>query len=286
YWSREGKQLAFTYGGWRLADWALNLDAAVINLNSQGEPVSQMTPVVVGYHEDFTPNWSPDGRWMAYHSHRSATPVPAYGSEGSTDDIYLRRTGAPMSEELRVSDFVWEVGVADWSPDGTRLVFDSWDRGGATRFSVPWVATIDPETGKIASVERLPLPAGVKGVEWEAWSLVDDEIALIAFGGEDRRALWVVSLDGSKSEKLTEFSSSTYGGLDWASDGKSLVYSALAEGRMQLFAIARAGGPPRQLTSGPATLLHPQVSPDGRWIACTQTVQSKTIWKLRLGGKN
>ncbi|MGH9787188.1 MAG: hypothetical protein ACRD4U_00615, partial [Candidatus Acidiferrales bacterium] len=93
YWSRDGKQLAFTYGGWRLADWALNLDAGVVNVNSEGEPTSKMTPVVVGYHEDFTPNWSPDGRWMAYHSHRTATPVPAYGSEGSTDDIYLRRSG-------------------------------------------------------------------------------------------------------------------------------------------------------------------------------------------------
>lgn len=286
YWSRDGKQLAFTYGGWRLADWALNLDAAVINVNSEGEPTSEMTPLVVGYHEDFTPNWSPDGRWMAYHSHRSAAPVPAYGSEGATDDIYLRRSGAPMSEEIRVSDFGWEVGVADWSPDGTRLVFDSWDRGGATRFSVPWVATLDPETGKVASVERLPLPAAVKGVEWEAWSPSGDEIALIAFGGEDRRALWVVSVDGSKGEKLSEFSSSTYGGLDWTPDGKTLIYSALADGRMQLFAIARAGGPPRQLTRGPATLLHPQVSPDGRWIACTQSVQSKTIWRLRLGRKD
>ncbi|MCI0402365.1 MAG: hypothetical protein L0212_02445 [Acidobacteria bacterium] len=289
YWSRDGKQLAFTYGGWRLADWALNLDAGVVTLDSQGKPASKMTPVVVGYHEDFTPNWSPDGRWMAYHSHRSATPVPAYGSEGATDDIYIRRSGAPLGEEIRVSEFGWEVGVADWSPDGTRLVFDSWERGGAARFSVPWVATINPDSGKVTRVERLPLPGEVKGVEWEAWSPTGDEIAFTAFEGEDRRALWVVSVGGSpprRAEKLIEYSSSTYGGLDWTPDGETLVYSALAGGRMQLFAVPRAGGRPRQLTRGDATLLHPQVSPDGRWIACTQTVQSKTIWRLRLGGKN
>jgi len=289
YWSRDAKQLAFTYGGWRLADWALNLDAGAVEVNARGEPISGITPVVVGYHEDFTPNWSPDGRWMAYHSHRSAAPVPAYGSEGATDDIYLRRSGTPTAEEIRVSDFGWEVGVADWSPDGTRLVFDSWERGGTARFSVPWVATIDPEAGKIVRVERLPLPVGVRGVEWEAWSPTSDEIAFTAVESEDRRALWVVSADGSpprRAEKLTEYSSSTYGGLDWTPDGKTLVYSALAEGRMQLFSIARAGGSSRQLTQGDITLLHPQVSPDGRWIACTQTVQTKTIWKLRLAGKN
>jgi len=29
YWSPDGKQISFTYGPWRLADWALNLDAAL-----------------------------------------------------------------------------------------------------------------------------------------------------------------------------------------------------------------------------------------------------------------
>ncbi|MGH9812829.1 MAG: TolB family protein, partial [Candidatus Acidiferrales bacterium] len=41
YWSRDAKQLAFTYGGWRLADWALNLDAAVVDVDSQGQPTSK-----------------------------------------------------------------------------------------------------------------------------------------------------------------------------------------------------------------------------------------------------
>jgi len=286
YWSRDGKQLAFTYGGWRLADWALNLDAAVIDVDSQGRPVSKMTPMVAGYHEDFTPNWSPDGRWLAYHSHRSATSVPSYGSESSTDDIYLRRSGAPMSEEIRLSDFGWEVGVADWSPDGTQLVFDSWERGGTTRASKPWIATIDPDTGKVMRMERLALPHAVQSVEWEAWSPMGHEIALTAYVDKDHRALWVIRPDGSDATKLTEYSSSTYGGLDWTPDGKTIVYSALADGRMQLFALPRGGGAPRQLTRESATLLHPQVSPDGRWIACTRTIQSKTIWRVWLGGKD
>ncbi len=285
YWSRDGKQLAFTYGDERLADWALNLDAAVVAIDSQGKPVSKPTPIVTGYHEDFTPNWSPDGFWLAYHSHRSATPVPSYGSEGSTDDIYLRRSDAPMTEEIRVSDFGWEVGVADWSPDGTQLVFDSWDRAGTSRASRPWIATLDPETGKVMRMERLALPLAIQSVEWEAWSPAGDEIALTAYVDKDRRALWVIRPDGSNATKLLDYTSSTSGGLDWTPNGKAIVYSALAGGRMQLFAVSRSGGEPLQLTREPATFLHPQVSPDGRWIACTKTMQSKTIWRMQLRGK-
>jgi glycine/D-amino acid oxidase-like deaminating enzyme len=70
--------------------------------------------------------------------------------------------------------------------------------------------------------------------------------------------------------------------LDWAADGRTIVYCGLAGERLQIFAIPRSGGPPRLLTNDPANLMHPQVSPDGRWIACTRMSQSKEIRRLKL----
>jgi Tol biopolymer transport system component len=77
-------------------------------------------------------------------------------------------------------------------------------------------------------------------------------------------------------------SSSTYGGLDWTPDGKTIVYSGLDGERQQIFVVPRSGGSPRRLTDDPASLMHPQVSPDGRWIACTRMSQSKEIRRLKL----
>lgn len=142
--------------------------------------------------------------------------------------------------------------------------------------------TIDPETGKPLRTEPLPLPDSIKRVGLEAWSPKGDEIAVTEMKEGTARALWVVNLDGTKTEKLLEYSSSTHGGIDWTPDGKIIIYAGLAEGRMQLYAISRAGGKPRQLTRERATLLHPQVSPDGRWIACTRLVQSKQLWRVKL----
>jgi Tol biopolymer transport system component len=282
YWSPDGKQIAFTYGGWRLADWALNLDAGVIPVDSQARPQSKMKPIVTGYHEDFTPAWSPDGRWIAYHSHRSATPVPSYGASGSADDLYLRRVSDGASAEIRLTDFGWEVGVGDWAPDGRRLVFDSWERDSLQRVSIPWIVTIDPSTGQPVRVERLPLPDPIKNATWESWSPKGDEIAFVERTEGNGCILWVVSTDGKRAEKIAEYTSSTYGGLDWAPDGKTIVYGALAGERMQIFAVPRSGGVPRQLTNDPANLMHPQVSPDGRWIACTRMASAKEIRRLKL----
>lgn len=276
-WSPDGKVLAYTLGGWRIADWALNLDAAAVSLDDAARATSPPRPLVTGYHEDFTPAWSPDGRWLAYHSHRAATPVPGYASPGSADDIYLRRPDAPMRTEIRLTDWGWEVGTADWSPDGRRLVFDSWDRAGPAGVARPWIVTVDTATGRSVDQRRLALPRDVGGTLLASWSPTGSEIALVARETGEEQALWVVSADGRSPRKITTFRNTTYGGIDWSPDGQSLVYSAMASGRLQLFRIAPVGRSATQLTHDPADLLHPQVSPDGRWIAATRIVHGKGL---------
>jgi Tol biopolymer transport system component len=279
-WAADGRQIAFTHGGWRIADWALNLDAAVVDVDDRARPVSGRRPIVAGYHEDFTPAWSPDGRWLAYHSHRSATPVASYGSPGSTDDVYLR-SAAFDGKEIRLTDFGLEVGWADWAPDGRRLVFSSWERGSAVLTGVPWIVTIDPQSGMPTGSARLPLPAPIQNAEWLAWSPGGTEIALVEKVGPDRHALWRVAADGSTAERLADYPVETYGGLDWFPDGETLVYAARAGDRLQLFAIPRSGGTPRRLSDDSANLLHPQVSPDGAWIACSRFQVTKEIRRTK-----
>ena len=269
-WHPNGRQIGYFHGDWRAADWALNWDGGAMQVDSAARSTSPAGPLIVGFHEDFPPVWSPNGRWFAYHSHRSEHPVASYADSGSTDDIYLRAAGAPATAEVRLTDFGLEAGSPDWSPDGTRLVFTSFDRSMGTRHSFPFVITLDTAAGRATSSTRLPLPAGLTGAEMVAWSPGGDEIAVEEAMAGGRHALWVMRSDGSAARKLVDYPMRTYGGVDWTPDGKTLIYSALSGTRMQLFAIPAAGGTPRRLTSGTAHLLHPQVSPDGRWIAATR----------------
>jgi len=260
-----------------MTDGPLPMDDGIVNVDSEARRTSVPSVIVAGYHEDFTPAFSPDGRWIAYHSHRSPTPVPFYASPGSTDDVYLRLAADTSAPEIRLTDFGWETGPAFWSPDGHKLMFSSWIKGGAPGIDKVWILTLDPESGRVLSRDLFPLPAAIRSAQWTAWSPNGQEIAIEDDEDGGKRSLWIVRIDGSQPQKLVDYRSTTYGGLDWMPDGKSIVYSGLSGDRMQIFSIARSGGVPQQLTHDPDNLFHPKVSPDGRWIACTRMIKSEQI---------
>jgi Tol biopolymer transport system component len=279
-WHPDGRRLAFMAGDWRLVDMPMNLDAFVVDIGADGAVQSPPRPLVTGYHEDFPPVWSADGRWMAYHSHRSHTPLAFYNAPGATDDIYIRRADDPNANEIRLTDFGWEVGMPTWSPDGRRLLLKSWERD-APGVGVPWLVTIDPETGRTERVEKWRVPAQIVNVHGLAWSPTGEWVALDVETSSDRgRELWLVTPDGARSQRLTTFQSTTHGGLAWTPDGRAVIFPALVDRRMQLFSIPLNGGKARQLTRERDNLLHPRVSPDGRWIAGTRMRVTKSIMRL------
>jgi dipeptidyl aminopeptidase/acylaminoacyl peptidase len=283
-WSRDGRRLGFTFGQWRLADWGLSLDAGVVSMDAEGNPSSDRTVLVAGNHEDFTPEWSPDGTWIAFHSHRAPKPVASYNATGATDDVWLRRAADRKAREIRLTDFGWETGSPSWSRDGRRLVFSSWDRKGAPRIYRMWSITIDPKSGQPIKHEQLPLPKDMRSPEWPVWSPVDDTLAV---EDEDARpgvrTIWTMTPDGKQVERVVTYKSPTFSGLDWTPDGKTIVYSALDDRGMQIAAVDRSGGVPKTLTrEGGGNFFHPRVSPDGRWIACTRLETGQEIWRKEL----
>jgi Tol biopolymer transport system component len=279
-WSPDGRQSAFTRGYYRLADYGLDMDGWVVAVDAGGGVTSRAQAWITGFGEDMGPAWSPDGRWVAYHSHRSPDPVPLYESPGRTDDTWLRSvSGGP---EIRLTDFGFEVGPPDWAPDSRRLIFDSWERNGPPRFAKPWVVTIDPATGRPLGAARVPLPAAVAGITNEAWSPAGDEIAFVERIDDQARALWVSRSDGTRARKLTNFASYTIGGVAWTPDGQDILYGALAGDRMQVFAIARTGGAGRQLTHSDVNVMHPSVSPDGRLVAASRISWRKELRRVPL----
>ena len=256
-----------------------------MDVGRDGVATGQPEPVIVGYHEDFQPVWSPDGRWIAYHSHRTATPVVNYFGD-NPDDIWLRRPDAPARDrdEIRLTDFGDEANSPDWSPDGTRLVFTSYDKNGTPGVSYPYIVTIGPGLRPRAPA-RAPGPA-TRDREYRVGRLVRRFETRSPSRVTSARAVMrsrVVPVGRGAARKVVEFPLASFGGVSWTPDGATLVYTSLTASRMQLFEVPAVGGTPRQLTDDSANVFTPRVSPDGGMIAATRIKHRKEIWRTRLG---
>ena len=275
-WSHDGKRIAFVEGEYRLADWALSQDVGIVAVNAEILPAGDPKPFVVGNHEDFPVQWSPDGRWIAWHSHRDPhRDAPYYDEPGATDDIWIRSAEDIHAPEIKATHDLWETGWVYWSPDGSELIYTTWDRNGAPGVYQVRVTKIDTSTGHPIQERPFPTPKQVVSPQVAIWSPSGDEVAIEDAAGPTERILWVVAKDGSNLQNIISYPSETYGGIDWSPDGKTLYYSALDGDRMKIFSIPRTGGSPKKISDGPGNYLHPSVSPDGRWIACSEieTVQ-------------
>ena len=281
YWHPDGDRVSAMYGPMTIADWALNWDLGAMGVDSKGRSTGALEALIVGPHEDFALNWSPDGRWMAYHSHRGPKPAMAYSGGGATDDIWMR--AADGGPEIQLSRNAGpEVCQPDWSPDGFEVMFVAIDQR-AGRFR-PVVVEIDPETGARVAQRNFLVP-GIDGDVLSAvYSPVGPEVAFEERTRDGTHRLWVVSLESREKRLLAEFEAlSEISGIDFGPNGESLLYVALHEEDQQgehhaLFRVATDGdSAPVRLTNVAEEIYTPQASPDGELIAVTIYTHTKSV---------
>jgi Tol biopolymer transport system component len=281
-WSPGGKRLAFVTGDYRLADWALPQDIDIVDITPDAITQGTPTPYIVGNHEDFPPQWSPDGRWIAWHSHRAVNNPAYYDAPGTSDDIWIRRADDVHAPEIRATHDLWETYGAFWSPDGRQLIYTTWDRNGAPGVYEVRVTSFNPETGQVLGEKKFPMPKAVHSPEIAVWSPDGQEVAVTDAVSRTDRVLWIVSKDGAKLSKVVAYPSETYGSVSWTPDGKTLIFAGYDGRHMQIYSVARGGGTPQKLTDGTGNVLNPVVSPNGKWIACSHLETTETVLRAQL----
>ena len=154
-----------------------------------------------------------------------------------------------------------------WSPDGKTIIFeqDSTENQEVRDDTYPALFLLT-----IADGTTRALGTGFAQSSSPAWSPDGKTIAFVCSKGRGmENDICVIPATGGTARNLTADWSLDPNDPSWSADGKTIYFSAETSGNVHLFAVAAAGGPARQVTTGERQLRGFTLSSDGRSLAYT-----------------
>jgi Tol biopolymer transport system component len=265
-WAPDGKELAVSIEG---ALWRIDLTTGVARQLTDGP----------GY--DYQPDWSPDGRVLAFASYQDDA-LELRALELSSGKLWPLTTNAAVNLDPR------------WSPDGGRIAFVS------TAFERRFhVFLLDVRDGIPGSVVRLTeeRDSGLPRYYYSrfdqylspTWSPDGSELLLVSNRGRvsGSGGLWRMRAErGAPLRPVLDEETTWKARPDWARDGRRVVYASYA-GRQwhQLWLVPAEGGDAFPLTYGEFDATAPRWSPDGTRIAYVSNEDgTPALWTVSLPG--
>ncbi len=282
-WSPDGERLAF-FGsdGERSGLWVAAVDGSEVVYVADVEGTNHPLPSA---GERLT--WAPDGERIAFIG-AVAGPESA---EANGDPMVITRYlykptagegGTRFNDNRRTHVFVADLSTGrveqktfgdhyehslDWSPTGEEILFVSNREADPDRFFNYDLFALEPGTGTVRRLTR------TENAEYQPkWSPDGQRVVYLGTKRgltssettmEDTH-VWVVDADGSNKTELGGAVDNRQRAVDWAPDGRSVLYTVQSKGSAHLYRQRVDGGTPAPVTSGPGRVGSWSIADAGR----------------------
>ncbi len=310
-WSPDGSKIAFFWAReeslqlWVMpaaGGWPLQLTAPPLAVD--------MHRCIVDRHFTVSPEWSPDGEYVAFTARSGGEKAAALWvvrSDGGEPRRLTRHPGSDWcprwSPDGRRIAFVsqrpparegindiWIVAAQGgtplqlthdrfdnveprWSPDGKYIVFSS------QRSDLDWfckdICFVAASSGSVVELTSGELVRD----RFPRWSPSGDRVFFLSDrSGYDE--VWSVSLDGQEASQITEATGQDKGDFALSPDGDWLAYESTRGANVDIMVMPVSGGDAAKLSSGDGVSVWPSWSPDGKMVlfSGSSPVHSRELW--------
>ena len=245
--SLDAVQPAWSPHGDRIAFWGLVGATGQRDLWTVAADGSHVVRVTSDADLDWSPRWSPDGRFLYFSSDRG-------GSLNLWRVAIDEHTGAVGSVPEPVTAPSRWCGQEALAADGTTLVFTALDR----RANAERIA-FDPDHLQVVGVPE----AVTRGTVVYAYAAVSPDGSQIALTTSGRREdLFVARLADRELRRITDDVAKDRG-VAWAPDGSRIATYSDRSGKYEIWSIRPDGSGLEQITSSKGAVNFPVWSPDG-----------------------
>jgi TolB protein len=231
----------------------------IFSMNPDGSGVRQLTTNPDG---DRQPDWSPDGRTIAYTIDKPDSPINfevARMTAAGTDHRQLTTT--PTGEAS---------SQPSWRPDGRAILYRR--SGPTSRVGSLWqMGSLGEGPGLRFTTPHPPL--------YPSWSPDGRRVlyaGILSPVGDTDRGIFSQDADGGGQTTLFDVAGAYDSAPAWSPDGTKIAFESNAdlaggnpEGDMEIWVMRADGSGPRQLTHNALHDEGPAWSPDGRRLAYT-----------------